>query len=169
MESISVRLLPRRPKGRFHELPARIPITRTASASRKPVLSLRPQTLGSFPDWGQASGLCVLGIVGLALAVVLWGYGYRLSLYHRNAAPSARIPVAKLWIEPRSASAAATSRLKINLHLPPGSQALSVRIPRLPSLTRAAACIPPLNECCAAFVDLLIPSRAPPPLRFLLA
>jgi hypothetical protein len=50
-----------------------------------------------------------------------------------------------------------------------GSQAFAVRIPPLPSLSRAAAFTSPLNECRVAFFDLLIPSRAPPPLRFLLA
>ncbi len=169
MESILVRLFPRRPKGWFDELSARNPITITASAPHKPALGMRAQTPRCYRAWRQVSGPCGLGIVGLAIAVVLWGFGYKLSLYHRNTAPSARIPVAKLWIEPRGASVAAASRLKVNSYLAPGPQAFSARIQRLPTLSCAVACIPPLNECCVAFFDLLIPSRAPPPLRFLLA
>jgi hypothetical protein len=53
--------------------------------------------------------------------------------------------------------------------LPPGSQVFPAHMQQIPSPSRAVACIPPLNECCVAFFDLLIPSRAPPPLRFLLA
>jgi hypothetical protein len=169
MESILVRLLPRRPKGRFDELSVRNPITITASAPQKPVLSWRRQARSCYPAWRQVSGHCALGIIGLAIAIALWGYGYRISLYHREAASSARIPVAKLWIEPRSASVEAASRLKAISHLAPGSQAFSESIPPLPSLSRAVACTSRLNECRVAFFDLLIPSRAPPPLRFLLA
>jgi len=147
---------------------ARNPITITASPTQKPVLSMRAQTPGRYPAWRQVSGPCALGIVGLAIAVVLWGYGYKLSLYHRNTSHSGRIPVAKLWIEPRGASVATASSIKAISHLAPGPQAFSARIQRLPSPSRAVACIPPLNECCVAFFSFLIPSRAPP-LRFLLA
>jgi len=168
MASILVGLYPRRPKGRFDELSVRNPITRTASAPQKPVLSWRRQARSCYPAWRQVSGPCALGIIGLAIAIVLWGYGYRISLYHREAAPSARISIAKLWIEPRSASVEAASRLEAISHLTPGSQAFSARIQPPPSLSRAVACIPPSCECRVTFFDLLIPSRAPPPLRFLL-
>jgi hypothetical protein len=164
-----VRPFPRRPKGRFDEVLARNPIAITATPTQKPVQSMRAQAPGRYPAWGQVSGPCALGIVGLAIAVVLWGYGYKLSLYHRNTSHSARIPVAKLWIEPRGASVTTASRIKAISHLVPGPQAFSARIQPLPSPSRAFACIPPLNECRVAFFDLLIPSRAPPPLRFLFA
>jgi hypothetical protein len=169
MESILVSPFSRRAKGRFDELSVRNPITITAGAPQKPVLSLRAQTPGCFRAWRQVSGPCTLGIVGLAIAVFLWGYGYKLSLYYRDAASSARIPVAKLWIEPRSASVAAGPSLKASSHLAHRSLALSVRIQRFPGLSRIVACIPLLSECRVAFFDLLIPSRAPPPLRFLFA
>jgi hypothetical protein len=164
-----VRPFSRRAKGRFDELSAQSPITIIAGAPQKPVLSLRARTPGCFRAWRQVSGPCTLGIIGLAIAVVLWGYGYKLSLYHRDAASSARIPVAKLWIESRGASVAEATSLKANLHLAHRSLALSVRIQRFPGLSRIVACIPLLSECRGAFFDLLIPSRAPPPLRFLFA
>jgi hypothetical protein len=145
------------------------PITIIASAPQKPVLRLGVRTPGCFPAWRQVSGPCAFGILGLALAVVLWGYGYKLSLYHRNAASSARIPAAKLWIEPRSAFAAAASGLKPVWHLAPGSQPLYVCIQRPPNLSRAVGCILPLCEHRVVFFDLLIPSRAPPPLLLLFA
>jgi len=158
-----------RPKERFDELVPRNPITITDGAPQMPVPSMRAQRLGFSPAWRQVSGPCALGIVGLAIAVILWGYGYKLSLYHRNAAPSARIPVAKLWIGPRSASVAATSRIKELSHPVSGSKAFVVHIQWLPSLSRAVASVPQLTEYRVAFCELQIPSRAPPPFRFLLA
>jgi hypothetical protein len=169
MVSILVRPFPRRSTGRFDDLSVRKPITITASAPRRPLLRLGARTLSCFPAWRQVSVPCALGIVGLALAVVLWGYGYKLSLYHRDAASSARIPVAKLWLGPRGASVAAASGLKPISHLAPGSQAFCVCTQRPPNLSRAIGCILPLCERRVVFLDLLIPSRAPPPLLFLFA
>jgi hypothetical protein len=164
-----VRLFPRRSKGRFVELSDRNPIKIAASAPQKRVLSCRGQARSCYPAWRQVSGPCALGIIGLAIAVALWGYGYKLSLYQRNAHPPARTPVAKLWIEPRCASVAAASVLKAVSHLTHGSQVFSARIKPLPSLSCAVARIPSLSECRVASFHSLIPSRAPPPLRFFLA
>jgi hypothetical protein len=163
-----IRHFPRRPKGRFVELSALNAITITASAPQKTVLSWRAQLPGCYPAWRQVSGHCALGIVGLAIAVVLWGYGYRISLYHRHAAPLANASVAKLWIDPNGASVAVPSRLKAKAHLLPGSQAFAGPVQRFHRLSSAAACTVPLCERRVAFF-LLIPSRAPPPLRFSLA
>jgi hypothetical protein len=44
-----------------------------------------------------------IGLIVLALAIVLWGIGYRLSLYRPHPDPSARVSVAKLWLGPRKA------------------------------------------------------------------
>jgi hypothetical protein len=49
---------------------------------------------GVFRPW-------VLGIAALAMAVALWGYGYKLSLY-RQPDQAACLPVAKLWIDHRN-------------------------------------------------------------------
>jgi len=42
-------------------------------------------------------------LIVLAVAIVLWGIGYRLSLYRPHPDPSARVSVAKLWVGPRKA------------------------------------------------------------------
>jgi hypothetical protein len=81
----------------------------------------------------------LLGIIGLTIAVALWEAGYKLSLYHHYATPSS-VPVAKLWIESRNASAAATSRFKVKSHLVPGSQAFFVTLHMPPRFNRAVAC-----------------------------
>ena len=169
MESILVRPFPRRPKGRFDKLSARNPITVTASALEKPDLRIRAHAASCYPVWGQVFRPCALGIIGLAIAVALWGFGYKLSLYHCHAVPSSHVPVAKFWIEPRGASVAAASRFKAKSHLVLGSQAFSVSIQRLPRLSLAVSCIQPVYTRCSAFFDFLTPSRAPPPLRFRLA
>ena len=45
---------------------------------------------------------CTLGFIALALAVVVWGYGYKLSLYFTTPNSQDEIPAAKLWIEHRN-------------------------------------------------------------------
>ena len=47
------------------------------------------------PRWANVRPLAI-GLVGLALAVVLWGLGYKLSLYRPHPGPSVRMSVAKL-------------------------------------------------------------------------
>jgi hypothetical protein len=42
-----------------------------------------------------------IGLIVLALAIVLWGIAYRLSLYRPHPGASARVSVAKLWSGPR--------------------------------------------------------------------
>ena len=164
-----VRPFARWPKGRFHNLTVRNPITITASASQKRVLSSSAPTTGFYPTWRQVSGPCALGIAALAIAVVLWGYGYKLSLYERNTSPSARTPVAKLWIEPRAASVATASSIKAISHSVAGAQAAVATVPRLPGPCRAFACILFLRKHHVVLFDLLVPARAPPPLRLRLA
>jgi len=48
-----------------------------------------------------------LGLIGLAIAVALWGFAYKLSLYHPHRNHTARTYVAKMWLGPKGASAAA--------------------------------------------------------------
>lgn len=42
-----------------------------------------------------------VGLLGLIVAIVLWGTAYKLSLYHPHPAPTMRTQVAKLWLETR--------------------------------------------------------------------
>jgi hypothetical protein len=44
-------------------------------------------------------------LIGLAVAVALWGYGYKLSLYHRHPGNASVNQVAKLWIKERGSVA----------------------------------------------------------------
>ena len=138
------------------------------NAVRQRVLQVRMPTRCGYPLWKQLFKPCTLGILGLAIAVVLWGTGYKLSLYHLHPTPSP-VPVAKLWIESRNASLAVASGLKAKTHLVSGSQTFFNPIQRLPHYSRASACM--LSVCMrdVAYFGFLIPFRSPPPPRFILA
>jgi hypothetical protein len=160
-------LFPRRQKELSDQMSALNSIPIDAKAAQKGILSTMPQAQSQRVPWRRITKLYAVGIVGLAIAVSLWGYGYKLSLYDRHAGPSS-VPIAKLWIEPRTASVAA-SRLKAHSSFASGAQAVSVTIQRLPRMCRAVACILSLCERHAVLFNLLVPSRAPPPLRFRVA
>jgi hypothetical protein len=166
MVSIQVGLFPRRQKELSDQMSDRSPIPTDADATLQCVLNSRSQAQSQNSSWRQVFRPYAFWIVGLAIAVFLSGYGYKLSLYHCHAESSSHIAVAKLWIEPRGASVAALSSLKANSHFASESQAISPTIQRPPSLCRDVAFILHLCEHHAVFFDLLVPSRAPPPLRF---
>ena len=50
-----------------------------------------------------------ISLLCLAAAVALWGYGYKLSLYHRHPDKTSANAVAKLWVKERSQATAGSS------------------------------------------------------------
>lgn len=148
---------------------AQSPFAITAGAMQKALLLMGTQAQCRYHSCRQLFKPCALGLIGLAIAVALWGFGYKLSLYHRHTASSSRVPVAKLWIEPRNASLAADSSLNAKSHLVPTSHAFPVRVHRLPLLNRTVTHIPPICRRDFAHFDFLIPFRSPPRQRFSLA
>lgn len=149
------------------DLSAQDSFTTISSAARKSALQTLPQD--RYLSWRQIFRPSALALVGLAIAVALWGFGYKLSLYHPDPTPSSQFPVAKLWIEHRNASVTAVSRLKSTSHLIPAPQVFPVPIQRFPHRARANACIFPVRRHTVAYFDFLIPFRSPPPHRFCLA
>jgi hypothetical protein len=154
---------------RFNKVSAPKPLTATASSTPGCVLGQRALARIQQSPWRQVFKPLAAGIIGLVIAVALWGFSYKLSLYHRHQTPSSQIPVAKLWIESRNASVLAASRPDVKSHLIHFSQAFPEPVQRFPRLGHAVAC--PLPECRRG--DLVfnsqIPSRSPPPYRFRLA
>jgi hypothetical protein len=71
------------------------------------------------PLWLRARPL-TLSLLGLALAVVLWGLEYKVSLYHSHPKHSAQVGVAKLWLGPRKAVFTTSSPTKVCT--PPASE-----------------------------------------------
>jgi hypothetical protein len=55
-------------------------------------------------SWRPRPRLLAAALIGLAVAVTLWGLGYKLSLYHFGASSASPTPLAKLWIEPRNSA-----------------------------------------------------------------
>jgi hypothetical protein len=103
-----------------------------------------------------------LSLLGLALAVFLWGLEYKVSLYHPHPKHSDRVGVAKLWLGPRKAVFAKSSRVK--WHAPP--------TPELQLLTTRYVSASDWNHCACRWEAELIPGagfvwrqgipRAPP-------
>jgi hypothetical protein len=169
MKSIQVGLFSRRQKELFDQMSARSPIPINANPTHECVLSNRPQAQSQNSSWRLVSRPYAFGIVGLAIAVFLWGYGYKLSLYHCHSGSSSNTTVAKLWIETRNPSATTASVSEAKSHLFPGSQALFVLVQERPRLNRAVAHSLPLTARCIEYLVSLIPSRSPPPHLFGLA
>jgi hypothetical protein len=130
---------------------------------------MRTQASSRYPSLRQVFRPGALGFIGLAIAVALWGFGYKLSLYYPRADSTSRVPVAKLWIKQRNAPVAAASSLKAKSHRIPGSQVFPLRIQGLRRLARAVACIVPVCRRGVTYFDFLIPFRSPPTQRFSLA
>jgi hypothetical protein len=103
-----------------------------------------------------------ISLLGLAIAVALWGYGYKLSLYHRHPDRTAVNAVAKLWIKDRS-QAAANSHSRVQSDRNQESSALpGMRVSNAPRMLIAcndSRTLPP-SQSQIAF-DLY--SRPPPP------
>ena len=59
--------------------------------------------------WRRVFNLSVMGFLGLAISVGLWGYNYKLSLYHPHSGTTSRVQVAKLWVEQWNVARAAAS------------------------------------------------------------
>ena len=161
--------LPLRQKDRFGQLLVLNSIPITSSVVQTAALRLRTQAHSAWLNRRRQFGPHALGLIALAITVALWGYGYKLSLYHWHEAASQRVPVAKLWSEPRNGSLTAAVALKAKSNLAVGSQALSVDLPELTSHLSALICILPSANRGIAYFDFLIPSRSPPPQSFSLA
>ena len=161
-------LHPRRQKEQFGALSARSPITINAGTAQR-IAPMKTPAQSRYPSWREVFRPCILGLFGLGITVALWGFGYKLSLYHGHAAPSSRVPVARLWIEPRGASSPATHKLRAKSHIAPDSAAISVPVLRLARFDRTVAPITPVPRRGIAYFDFLIPFRSPPPQRFCLA
>ncbi len=106
-----------------------------------------------------------LSLIGLAFAVFLWGFGYKLSLYHK--APS-HGTVVKMWVEQRNTSTVLDSSFNAKFNPVPTSHALPAAVQvHLPDRS-SIACIAHIVRRNANYFDFLIPFRSPPAHRFLL-
>jgi hypothetical protein len=102
---------------------------------------------------------CSLGLIALALCVFLWGYGYKLSLYHAHRNPVSRASVAKLWVESKSGRNLQILARAYALAVPDAPRATGHQLP-LREVGRTF--LPATPRSLGAVLDSLLPSRAPP-------
>ena len=108
--------------------------------------------------WRQFCSPSALGCLGLALAIVLWGYGYRLSVYqpHRDAA--SRTLAAKLWVDQRHSACAASGQQQ---H-PPSEAPEPSPLHSFHLVCVCALIVLPTRVRCARSSKSLLPLRSPP-------
>lgn len=145
------------------------PVTATANGSHGGFFALRMRTPGQQSSWKQVFNPFVLGLIGLSIAVAFWGFGYKLSLYHRHSTHSSQASVAKLWIVRRDARVAAAYGLKDPSRLFHVSRVFRDPTHRLPRPERAVACTLRVCRRGVEYFDFLIPFRSPPAHHFRLA
>jgi len=106
--------------------------------------------------WRWSLRPSVLGTLGLALSVFLWGYSYRISLYHSHPDTASRILVAKLWVDQRDAASP-----QLQQHASTGA----IEPARLLSFHLIFLCalvVLPTRVRCARSRKSLLPPRSPP-------
>jgi hypothetical protein len=113
------------------------------------------------------SRACSIGLIALALAVFLWGFGYKLSLYCPHENPAFKASVAKLWNEHRSIASA--SKLSVKSHVVPDSQAIITPTLSFSTIQNAAVSLLFEGDRAIAFWAFLVPFRSPPASRFCIA
>lgn len=119
--------------------------------------SLRRAQPTPYFDSGRTSKPLALGLIGLAIAVALWGFGYKLSRY--NPSLSSRASFAKLWDKHHVAQVASGAKATAQ-SLKPGSALILVHY--TPPLRPEAFCH--RHECnrLSALIHSVIPLRSPP-------
>ena len=108
---------------------------------------------------------CVLGLLGLAVLVFLWGTGSKLSLYHPHYDTSESSFTGKMWPETRGAVIVpVVSRMRS--HSSPFGDSNNFQSTALhaPLIHSAAAQISSLQRSSFAFFAFLLPFRSPPSL-----
>jgi hypothetical protein len=109
------------------------------------------------------SRLLAIGLIGLSLAVVLWGTGYKLSLYRPHPSPSLRVG---LWVGPERGARVRSAHTKTTAPLTPVFQLLVVSKPASPDHAEAT-----LDPSVAAALHLrfrlLLSTLRSPPARSL--
>ncbi len=110
-----------------------------------------------------------LALIGLAIAITLWGFGYRLSSYERYPSSLTRAAAAKMCVDPWNSSRAAAAQLKASLHLIVNPPAVSASPHEFPLIDHGAVCPAPEHTPRPVSFRFLIPFRSPPSHRFSLA
>ncbi len=146
----------------FRKLTDRAPIPQRLAASRDIGLGSKIRAKGEFHFCGHTLSPISFGFFGLMIAIVLWGTSYKLSLYFPHLAHTSPTQVAKLWLQPRSASLDAVHGVKGKPNRVTFTQALTASHSPLPNQDHAT--LSPEGRCDQGIVTpaRLIPPRSPP-------
>jgi hypothetical protein len=123
----------------------------------------RRQTPPQIPQTRRASRPWALGLIGLAIAVALWGFGYKLSRYSLHSDISSRASFAKLWDKHQdSAQVAENAKLTPQSHPGLETQAIFALLQDTPELERPAGCHSEESKLILLWSSSLLPLRSPP-------
>jgi hypothetical protein len=138
------------------KLPMRYP---GSQVDGPPAISMTSSEKRRWPN----TNLLSIGLLGLALAVVLWGTRYKLSLYRPHPVPSLRASVAKLWVGPKTSVYIKGTRTKATTLPAFNFEPLSVRDFNLSYSVGSTLHLPFIAANGARFRLLLGTLRSPPP------
>lgn len=116
-------------------------------------------TASSLSPRNHAFRPCQLGLLGLAIAVFLWGFGYKLSLYHKTQSNGS---VVKMWVEHRNTTEVLDSSFNSGFSRIPILQALSIAIHLQLADQSSIICTEHIARRNIQYFDYLIPFRSPP-------
>lgn len=122
-----------------------------------------PRTASRLLHAKRTSMAGAVGLLGLAIAVTLWGFGYKLSRYNLHSDTNSRASFAKLWDKHQdSAKIAETAKVTAQPH--PGLEwdAILAFLQETPELQCSTFC--PSGECTRIPLSSrsLVPLRSPP-------
>jgi len=118
-------------------------------------------------QWRQICKVQALQIIGLAIAVFLWGYNYKLSLYCRHPTPASLNSVAKVWLSLRNTSEvkaeSTTSTIYSDFHF----HGFTTSGPQLPYFEKFHTVFYFPYSRRFLPIDLPVPARSPPVKSFI--
>jgi hypothetical protein len=111
---------------------------------------------------GRTFSPCALGLLALAIAIALWGFGYKLSRYDPHPSAASRASIAKLWDKrPGSLTTDALS-LRLRSHLSSWPQPFWISIQPHGKEASAVLELDPRDKRASSVFRSLNPSRSPP-------
>lgn len=114
-----------------------------------------------LPAWRRFLQPSTLSVFGLALAVTLWGFNYKLSLYQPHRDTAARTVVAKLWVDQRHATSAADVQQRTKTQRYGSSDTIRTPLHSVVPI-QVPALAAPAHTGPAWFLRSLVPLRSPP-------
>jgi hypothetical protein len=150
-------------------LPARNPIAIAASAPDQRTIRRESRSGCLSYTCKQIHRPYSLGLIGLTIAITLWGFGYRLSSYEFNQASAVRAAAAKPCIDPRNSALVADFRLNAAIQPIAASPAAAAALPQIPTPRRVVAQPLPERAPRPLLLRSSLPLRSPPPQIFLQA